>query len=199
MNDSTPLAALTEQLARLPGLGNRSAERIALALARRDDLTDQLLVRLKDVRENVCCCRWCGAVTRSDQNPCPLCTDPGRNHLLLCVVEEPRDILAIERSGGYQGRYHALMGRISPARKNTPADIRLQSLLDRVRTEPMDEVILALGTDMEGEANALLITELLHKEGVKVSHLALGLPTDSGVGFSDPLTLKRAFGGRYNV
>ena len=197
---TSALDNLVRALSRLPGLGRRSAERAALALVRRPDpLLDDLVQALQHARQAVCCCDTCGAFTSQDANPCALCTDAARDDALLCVVEEPSDILALERSGGFRGRYHALMGRLSPARQSGPADLRLQALAARVAQGGVREVLLALSTDMEGDATAGYVAEMLRPAGVRVTRLAFGLPADSGVGYSDPLTLKRAIGGRMDV
>lgn len=192
-----PVDNLIRALAKLPGLGRRSAERAALALLRKPELLlDALTAALQEARTTVCCCTVCGGFTSREQNPCALCTDASRDGTVLCVVEEPSDIFAIERSGGYRGRYHALMGKLSPARQTGPADLRLRVLAERVGRGGVTEVLLALSTDMEGDATAGYIGELLRPLGVRVTRLAFGLPADSGVGYSDPLTLKRAISGR---
>ncbi|MGI6098336.1 MAG: recombination protein RecR [Lentisphaerae bacterium] len=193
-----PLDNLIRVLSRLPGLGRRSAERAALALVRRPTgLLQELLAALEHARATVCCCDVCGGFTVRDANPCPLCTDPRRDAATICVVEEPGDILAIERAGVFTGRYHALHGKVSAARATGPADLRLQALAERVAREPVTEIILAVSTDLEGDATAAYVQELLRGgRPVRVTRLAFGLPVDSGVGYSDPLTLKRALGGR---
>ena len=197
---TTALDTLTRALARLPGLGRRSAERAALALVRRPEpLLDDLVQALQQARQTIRCCDICGAFTTVDANPCALCTDATRDDALLCVVEEPGDILSIERTGGFRGRYHALMGKLSPARQTGPAELRLQALAARVAGGAVREVLLALSTDMEGDATAGFIAEMLRPRGVRVTRLAFGLPADSGVGYSDALTLKRAIGGRMDV
>jgi recombination protein RecR len=192
-----PVDNLIRALSKLPGLGRRSAERAALALLRKPELLlDTLVTALQEARATVCCCTVCGGFTAREQNPCGLCADTSRDGTLLCVVEEPSDIFAIERSGGYRGRYHALMGKLSPARQTGPADLRLRALVERIERGGVKEVLLALSTDMEGDATAGYISELLGPLGVRVTRLAFGLPADSGVGYSDPLTLKRAISGR---
>ncbi|MEI6211344.1 MAG: recombination mediator RecR [bacterium] len=197
---AAPLDTLIRALARLPGLGRRSAERAALALVRRpDQLLDDLVLALQQARQSVRCCECCGAFTTVEVNPCVLCTDAARDDALLCVVEEPGDILSIERSGGFRGRYHALLGKLSPAKQTGPAELRLQALAARVARGQVKEVLLALSTDMEGDATAGFIAEMLRPRGVRVTRLAFGLPADSGVGYSDALTLKRAIGGRMDV
>jgi recombination protein RecR len=192
-----PVDNLIRSLAKLPGLGRRSAERAALALLRRPEaLLDTLAAALQEARASVCCCSVCGGFTSKEQNPCRLCSDATRDDAVLCVVEEPSDIFALERSGGFRGRYHALMGKLSPARQAGPSELRLRALAERVGRGGVSEVLLALSTDMEGDATAGYIGELLKPLGVRVTRLAFGLPADSGVGYSDPLTLKRAISGR---
>ncbi|MDD5705205.1 MAG: recombination mediator RecR, partial [Kiritimatiellae bacterium] len=188
--------------ARLPGLGRRSAERAALALVRRPEgLMSDLQQALAQARATVCCCDRCGGFTVRDANPCALCGDARRDDALLCVVEEPGDILAIERAGVFNGRYHALHGKVSAARGTGPTDLRLRALRERVAHEAVREVVLAVSTDLEGDATAAFIREMLKdsQPPVRVTRLAFGLPVDSGVGYSDPLTLKRALGGRQEV
>ena len=192
-----PVDNLIRALAKLPGLGRRSAERAALALLRKPELLLDTLARaLQEARAAVCCCSVCGGFTSKEHDPCKLCAGATRDDALLCVVEEPSDIFAIERSGGFNGRYHALMGKLSPARQTGPSDLRLRALAERVARGQVKEVLLALSTDMEGDATAGYIGEILKASGVRVTRLAFGLPADSGVGYSDPLTLKRAISGR---
>ncbi len=192
-----PVDNLIRSLSKLPGLGRRSAERAALALLRKPELLlDTLAAALREARESVCCCSVCGGFTSKDHDPCRLCTSSARDDAVLCVVEEPADIFSIERSGGFNGRYHALMGKLSPSRQTGPSELRLRALADRVAQGGVKEVLLALSTDMEGDATAGYIGEMLKPSGVRVTRLAFGLPADSGVGYSDPLTLKRAISGR---
>ncbi len=184
-------------LARLPGIGRRSAERMAVRLVRDPDgLGRELQSVLEESRRTLRPCQWCGAVTTSDQQPCRLCTDPRRDGRLVCVVEEPNDIAVIERSGAFYGRYHALMGKLSPMRGEGVRHLRLQGLLERLDREPIEEVILATSTDVEGDATASLVAEALKGRAVRVSRLALGLPVSSGVAYADPVTLQRAIKGR---
>lgn len=186
---------LVRALSKLPGLGRRSAERAALALLRKPEtLSDPLVEALQTARRDICCCPVCGGFTARDRVPCALCVDPARDSSRLCVVEEPADIAIIERSGGFNGRYHALMGKLSPARQSGPSELRLSQLA--ARAPAFSEVLLALSTDMEGDATAAYIQELLRPFRITLTRLAYGLPADSGVGYSDPLTLKRAIAGR---
>ena len=188
---------LIRVLSKLPGLGRRSAERAALALVRKQEaLLDPLAAALQEAREMVSCCPVCGGFTSKDAVPCRLCTDGLRDATLLCVVEEPSDIVQIERSGGFNGRYHALMGKLSPARQTGVSELRLHALVERLRDGQVREILLALSTDMEGDLTAGYICEMLKPLGLRVTRLAFGLPADSGVGYSDSLTLKRAIKGR---
>lgn len=194
----TPLDNLVRSLSRLPGLGRRSAERAALALVSQPDLLlDSLQRALALAREHVCCCSVCGGFTTRDANPCTLCSDERRDKSLICVVEEPGDIIAFERAAVFNGLYHSLNGKVSASRGTGPSDIRIRDLVSRVEAGGVGEVILATGTDMEGDATAAFITEQLAAfPEVRVSHLAYGLPVDSGIVYSDPVTLKRALLGR---
>jgi len=194
---ASPFDNLTQELARLPGIGRRSAERVALALVRKGDALMIPLIRaLQSLHETVCVCRLCGSITTRDENPCRLCSDSRRNTSVLCVVEESGDILAIERSGAFKGVYHTLHGRISPMAGSGPNDIRLAELEQRISSGGFTEVILAIGTDVEGDATAAYLAERLSNFNVPLTRLALGLPADSGIGYSDPITLKRAIDGR---
>ena len=197
---AAPLDRLMRVLARLPGIGSRSAERIAVKLAYGDDeLRAELISALQEVSAKVRKCSRCGAVTTVEQDPCKLCTDVTRDGSVLCVVEEPSDVIAVERSGAIRGRYHVLMGKISPMNGKGPWDLRLKDLLERLEKEPIKEVILALSTDVESDATAGFIHELLKDRGVTVTRLAFGLPVGSGVAYSDPVTLQRAIRGRQGV
>jgi len=192
-----PVSELEACLAKLPGLGRRSASRAALALVKEPmRLLEPLEAALRHARESVRCCSRCGAFTTVDHDPCALCTDPLREGTALCVVEEPADIISIEASGAFHGRYHALGGKLSPARRLGPEKIRLRELFDRIQNEHINDVLLALSTDMEGDATAGYIAEMLKGTSVKLTRLAFGLPVDSGIAYSDPLTLRRAIANR---
>lgn len=200
-----PIDTLERALARLPGLGRRSAGRAALALLRDPErLLDPLVLALRDARENVCCCPRCGAFTVRGVEPCALCTDAARDGARVCVVEEPADIVTVEGAGAFRGRYHVLGGKLSPARRMGPERLRLGELKDRIAREGFAEVLLALSTDMEGDATAGFVAETLRDwpsatAPVRVTRLAFGLPADSGVAYSDPLTLRRAIVHRCEV
>lgn len=200
-----PIDTLERALARLPGLGRRSAGRAALALLRDPErLLDPLVLALRDARENVCCCPRCGAFTVRGVEPCALCTDRARDGARVCVVEEPADIVTVEGAGAFRGRYHVLGGKLSPARRMGPERLHLGELKDRIAREGFAEVLLALSTDMEGDATAGFVAETLRDwpsatAPVRVTRLAFGLPADSGVAYSDPLTLRRAIVHRCEV
>ena len=192
-----PVEELVRSLSRLPGLGRRSAGRAALALLREPErMLDPLVGALKSAREEVVCCSRCGGFTVRGADPCALCCDQSRDGSLVCVVEEPADIVTLESAGAMRGRYHVLGGKLSPARHMGPEKLRIAQLVSRVKGEGVREVLLALSTDMDGDATAGYIAEVLRDSEVKVTRLAFGLPADSGIAYSDPLTLKRAIIGR---
>ena len=188
-----PIDELEKCLAKLPGFGRRSAARAALACVREPvRLLEPLAAALAAARRDVRCCSRCGAFTTVAHDPCETCTDATRDGSVVCVVEEPSDIVSIESSGAFHGRYHALGGKLEPAHRLGPDRLRLPELIDRVVKEGFREVLLALSTDMDGDATAGYVAEALKGTGVKVTRLAFGLPADSGIAYSDPLTLKRA-------
>ena len=195
-----PIEELERCLAKLPGLGRRSASRAALALVREPGrLLEPLVAALSAAHASVRCCSRCGAFTTNDADPCALCTDATRDGSVLCVVEEPADIVSIESSGAFRGRYHARGGKLSPVHHQGPEKLRFAELKDRVVREGIAEVLLAVSTDMDGDATAGYVAEILKGTGAKVTRLAFGLPADSGVAYSDPLTLRRAINGRMGV
>jgi recombination protein RecR len=190
-----PILRLTAALAQLPGIGPRSAERLALHLVQSDVAAVQALAEaLLQAKERVRLCSVCGALTEAD--PCSFCTDDRRDGHIVCVVERATDIFSIEKSGSFRGRYHVLGGRISPLNGVDPEDLRIAELEQRLGAEPIEELILALGTDVEGDATSHYLAKRFTREGVKVSRLARGLPAGSGLEFADELTLARALEGR---
>lgn len=192
------MVELMAALNKLPGIGPRSAERIALHLVQSDPVEVQRLAQaLMQARERVRPCSVCGGLT--EQMPCTLCTDPRRDATLVCVVEQAVDILRIEKAGAYRGRYHVLGGRISPLEGVEPEDLNVAALEARLAQEPIREVILALGSDVEGDATAFYLARRLSARGVKVTRLAQGLPAGSGLEFADELTLSRALEGRREI
>jgi len=191
---------LAQALSRLPGVGRRSAERMAMKLASDPDgLILPLVAALDETRRTVRFCSRCGAMTEVERDPCRLCTDPARDGSVICVVEDPSDIGALERTGAYSGRYHALMGKISPMRGDGPNDVRIRGLVRRIKDEGIKEVLLALNTDIESEATAVLIAEILKARGIRATRLAYGIPAGSGIRYADTITLDRAIRGRQEL
>lgn len=188
-----PFRALVQELRRLPGVGPRSAERMALWLLEDGERPSALARTLEVAKEELRHCRECGFF--SVEESCVICAEAGRE-ALLCVVERTTDILPIERSGAYRGRYHALGGRLSPLEHVGPEDLRIGELTARLDRGEFSEVILALSTDVEGEATANYLEELLAPRGVRVSRLAQGMPAGGGLEHADELTLARALAGR---
>jgi recombination protein RecR len=170
---------------------------MALRLVRdQDGLLRDLSGALAGVAASLTACGQCGCITSREDDPCRLCTDPSRDDSILCVVEDPADIERVEDSGGFRGRYHALMGAISPMKGVGPRDLRVRALMDRLNGGVVKEVLLAVDTDVEGDATAAFLAEFLRPRGVRVTRLAFGLPAGSGIAYSDPLTLARAIKGR---
>src|SRR3989454_4034712 len=193
-----PLTALIGALNKLPGIGPRSAERIALYLAQADaDSVRQFAQTIFTARDRIQTCRICGALT--ERQPCPICDDPRRDNSLVCLVEQPVDIISIEKSGTYHGKFHVLGGKISPLNGVEPEDLRIAELETRLAKEPIKEIIIALGTDVEGDATSFYLAKRLSSKGVKTSRIAHGLPAGSGLEFADELTLSRALEGRREI
>lgn len=189
---------LVAQLRRLPGIGPRSAERIALWMTQsRDARASDLGAAIRTVAETVRPCPRCAFFT--SESLCAICADATRTGEQLCVVEQATDILPLERTGVYHGYYHALGGRISPLDHIGPEQLRIEALLVRVQTETPREVILALGSDVEGEATASYLAELLREHPVSITRLAQGLPAGGGLESADELTLSRALSGRVKL
>ena len=190
-----PIADLIVALNKLPGVGPRSAERMALHLVQNDPGAVRALAQaMVQARERIKACPNCGALT--EQIPCAICTDQRRDAELVCVVERPVDILSIEKAGTFRGRFHVLGGKISPLNGIEPEDLRIAELENRLEREPIKEVVLALATDVEGDATSFYLAKRLHGKGVKVTRIAHGLPAGSGLEFADELTLSRALEGR---
>ena len=189
------ITALIAALGKLPGVGPRSAERIALHLVQTESATvKQLAETILIAREKIQFCEICGALT--EQSPCPICTDPRRDASLVCVVERAVDILSIEKSGAFHGKFHVLGGKISPLDGVEPEDLRIAELENRLKHEPIKEVVIALGTDVEGDATSHYLAKRLARHGLKISRIAYGLPAGSGLEYADELTLSRALEGR---
>jgi recombination protein RecR len=189
-----PIITLIEALRRLPGLGPRSAERLALHLmqSQADDVR-RLAQILVQAREKIRVCSKCGGLTEAD--PCAICQDPRRDASILCVVEGPLDIFALEKAGSFRGLYHVLGGKISPLNGVGPEDLRMAELESRL-DQAVKEIVVALSTDVEGDATSFYLAKRLAGKGAKISRLAHGLPAGSGLEFADEVTLSRALEGR---
>jgi len=186
---------LIDELGRLPGVGPKSAQRIAfhlLKLSREDAL--RLARVIAEVKDKVTFCTRCYNIAEGDE--CGICSDPRRDASLLCVVEEPRDIVAVERTGEYRGRYHVLQGAINPIEGIGPDQLRIKELLVRIEAEDVAEIILCTNPNIEGEATALYLARLLKAIDLKVTRIASGLPVGGDLEYADELTLGRALEGR---
>jgi recombination protein RecR len=189
------ISSLITALAKLPGVGPRSAERMALHLVQSDSGTvRQLADAILLAKEKIQFCTTCGALT--EKSPCPICDDSRRDASLVCVVERAVDILSIEKSNAFRGKFHVLGGRISPLDGVEPEDLRIAELEKRLATEPIREIVIALATDVEGDATSAYLAKRLARSGLKISRIAYGLPAGSGLEFADELTLSRALEGR---
>ena len=192
------IKGLIAELKRMPGIGPRSAERIALWMIQsRDARPGEIARAIGEVTQTIRPCPRCGFFTTGPL--CEICADPARDPALICVVEQPTEILPLERTGVFRGHYHALGGRISPLDHIGPDDLRIDALLARIKAEAPAEIILALGSDVEGEATANYLATLLRELPVTVTRLAQGLPAGGGLEHADELTLTRAMAGRTSV
>jgi recombination protein RecR len=192
------LELLIEELTKLPSIGQKSAQRIAMHLLRmpKEDAL-RLAEAVRALKERVGFCGVCGNFSETD--PCPMCTDPRRDPAIVCVVEQPVDVLAFERSGSYRGRYHVLGGALSPLEGTHPEDLRIPQLLLRLKNGGIQEIILATNPNVAGEATAMYLSRLLSPLGVKVTRIARGVPMGSDLEYSDMVTLQRALEGRQEV
>lgn len=190
-----PLARLVQELVKLPGVGEKTATRLAFDLTRRDAATvEALAAALLALRDEIRTCSICCALTSAD--PCDLCSDPQRNGASICVVEEAADLAAIERSGGFKGRYHVLQGSLSPLDGVGPEDLRVNELLRRLGDGSVTEVIIATNPTAEGEATALYLAKLIKPLGLRVTRIAHGIPMGGDVEYADLATLGKALEGR---
>lgn len=190
-----PVARLIEELAKLPGIGPKTAQRLAFFVLRMPTEAAQELARaIVRVKESVVFCSRCMNVTERD--PCAVCSSSNRDPGVICVVEEPLDVLAIERTGVYRGLYHVLHGALSPIEGVGPDDLKIRELLRRLRDGSVSEIILATNPNVEGEATAMYLDRLVKPLGVRVSRLARGLPVGGDLEYADEVTLARALEGR---
>ena len=195
MTELGPLQALVDQLQRLPGIGAKGAQRLAFHLLRqpRDDV-DALVEAIRDVKEQITYCSVCHNIT--DADPCYYCTHDGRDRSVICVVEDPHNVTAVERTKEFNGAYHVLMGALSPLQGIGPDDLRIKSLVERVGGGEVAEVILATNPNVEGEATAIYLAKLLKPLGVRVTRIAMGLPVGSDIEYADDVTIHKAMEGR---
>ena len=198
MNQIEPLVRLTEQLQKLPSIGAKSAQRLAFHLLKqpREDV-DRLLDAIRDVKDRVTYCSICSNIT--DADPCFYCTDGRRDKQTICVVEDPHNVAAVEKTGDFKGTYHVLMGALSPLKGVGPDDLHIKNLLQRVGTEEVNEVILATNPNVEGEGTAIYLAKLLKPLGVRVSRIAMGVPVGSDLEYADEITMLKAMEGRREV
>ena len=192
------LERLSEQFARLPGIGSKTAQRLAFyMLGLPQEQAEEFAETILQARRAVHLCPICQNLT--DQDVCPICADPERDQSLICVVAEPKDVIAMERAREYTGVYHVLHGVISPLSHVGPDDIRIRELLERVQSGTVREIIMATNPDTEGEATAMYLSRLLRGLGVKVTRLAYGIPVGSQLEYADEVTLLRALNGRQEM
>jgi recombination protein RecR len=190
-----PIQDLIDELARLPGIGPKSAQRLAFHLIKaQPEEAKRLAEAILRARERIGFCVECGNVAEGER--CRICRDPGRDPTVLCVVEEPKDAATIEKAGVIKGRYHVLGGAISPLDGVGPEDLRVQELLDRVERDHVTEVIIATNPNLEGNATAMYVAALLKPLGVRVTRLASGLPVGGDLEYADEVTLSQALEGR---
>lgn len=192
------LQELVDQFKRLPGVGAKSAQRLAFHVLRtpRED-AERLCQAIRDVKDRVTYCTTCNNIT--DTDPCLMCGDDTRDHRVICVVEEPQNVNVVDRTGGFKGVFHVLMGAISPLQGIGPDDLKIKGLLARIGTDGVDEVILATNPTVEGEATAIYLARLLKPLGIRVTRIATGIPVGSDIDYADDLTVGKAMDGRREV
>ena len=199
MLNSTPsFARLVAELAKLPGVGRKTAARLAFHILKQPDAESQALAEaIRELKLKIRFCSRCFSITEED--PCSICTDAGRDESLLCVVEQPQDLMAIERSRSFRGRYHVLHGALSPLDGIGPEDLKIQELLSRLREQSVQEVLVATNFTVEGETTALYLGKLISPLGIRVTRLAHGIPMGSDLEYVDEATVNRAVEGRRDL
>ena len=190
-----PMSRLIEELKRLPGIGTKSAQRIAFHLLKAEDGdAERLAAAIHDLKQSLRLCELCNNVT--DISPCSYCSDPARSSRQVCVVEEPANIVPVEKSGQFQGQYHVLHGALSPLQGIGPDQLRIANLLERIQSGAVEEVILATNATVEGEATAVYLSRLLKPLGVTVTRIAMGIPVGGDLEYLDSVTIGRSLQGR---
>lgn len=198
MTQLDSLTQLVEQLQRLPGIGAKSAQRLAFHFLKNPrDEVERLCDALREVKDKVTYCSVCSNIT--DVDPCYYCTSSSRNSKVICVVEEPHNVTAVEKTREFNGAYHVLMGALSPLQGVGPDDLKIRGLLERVGNGEVDEVILATNPNVEGEATAIYLAKLLKPLGVRVTRIAMGVPVGSDLEYADEVTMHKAMEGRREV
>ncbi|HSJ59276.1 MAG TPA: recombination mediator RecR [Anaerolineae bacterium] len=193
-----PVTRLIEAFSQLPGIGPKTASRLTFYMLRRPpEQAAALADALRDLKERIVYCQTCYNITET--SPCAVCQDEARDRALVCVVEEPLDVLAIERTGEYKGLYHVLHGAISPVDGIGPDELRIDELMRRLSNQPVREVLIATNPNLEGEATAMYLARLLQARGVRVTRLARGLPVGGDLEYADAVTLSRALEGRQEM
>ena len=189
------LTRLIEGFSKMPGIGLKSAERLAFYVLRAPrEYADLLMRSITDVKNNIKSCKVCSNL--SDDDLCQICSDQKRDRDVICVVENPNDIIAIEKTGGYNGRYFCLMGALSPLDGIGPKDLKIDKFLELIKKEKIKEVILATDSDQEGETTALYLARAIKPSGIKIMRIAFGIPVGSNIEYADQATLAKAFEGR---
>lgn len=198
MTRPDPLAQLVEELQRLPGVGAKTAQRLAFYILKTPrEAVDRLTEAMRSVKERVTYCSVCNNIT--DQDPCWYCTTDTRDRRQICVVEQPENVTAVERGRDFTGLYHVLMGALSPLQGVGPDDLKIRGLLSRVGTGAVEEVIIATNPNVEGEATAIYLARLLKPLGVKVTRIAMGVPVGSDLDYADEFTMHKAMQGRTEI
>lgn len=190
-----PVSQLIETLTYLPGIGPKTAERLAFfIISMPNNKINHIMSALKNARDNVFTCGTCNNIT--DRDPCSICSDSARNQQMVCVVQDARDVVAIEKVQGYNGKYHVLQGTISPMDGVGPEELNIKQLINRINEEDIEELVVATDPTVEGEATAMYLNKLVKPMGVKITRLAYGLPMGGDLEYADEMTLQQAFEGR---
>ena len=192
------LNSLVDELSRLPGIGEKTAQRLAFFILRSPAIrAERLAQAIIEVKEKILFCSQCSGITETD--PCSLCTDPARDRSLICVVEDPSDVFLVERTGVFKGLYHVLMGALSPLDGIGPEQLKIDTLLERVDAGGVREIICATNPNMEGEATVLYLAKLMKPRGIRLTRLAHGLPVGGHLEYADEVTLSRSLEGRHDL